>query len=71
MAAKGSLPTSHRKTGAALGYPSDVEEVHMRCTACGTLQSEPMASDEPIGAQMAEVVCMFCARVATMARAPR
>ena len=61
----------HRRVGAKLGYDVDVEDVHMRCSACGALQTEPMASDEPLRHQMASVVCNHCSRIGTMARAPR
>lgn len=71
MAAVSNRGAMHRRTGAALGYAGDVEEVHMRCTACGTLQTETMASDEPLRSQMQSVVCLFCARFGTMARAPK
>lgn len=66
-----STVAQRRVTGTALGYDADVEDVHLRCGACGSLQTEPLASDEPLRAQVAAVTCLFCGRCGAMARAPR
>lgn len=68
MGCKLSKP-QHRKTGAALGYDCELEEVHMRCGACGSLQTESFDADASLRSQMAHVVCLFCARIGTMSRA--
>jgi len=63
--------THHKLVGAALGHSVEVEDVSMRCGACGSLQTEALESEASLRAQMAAVVCLFCARVGCMARAAR
>lgn len=67
---KGSIETSHRNTGDAIGNDCQLEDFDMRCTACGTLQTEPFDADLPWRAQMRDVTCLECGRCGTMSKAP-
>lgn len=68
---KGSIETSHRKTGDDIGNDCELEDVHMRCTSCGALQTERLDADAPLRSQMADVTCLFCGRIGQMSRAPK
>ena len=66
MAAKGRQPTRHLRTGDALGHDTEVAELVLWCSSCGTVQTEIFGADASVRSSLAGVTCMFCGRAGVM-----